>query len=85
MEYLVSDVVIFDGIRQLVSSIPGVEEPSRSARPVTRILYIRDHHSFVVNNVCPIQRAIYVRPFRFSHFLPIVCYVTLLLVAMSPM
>ena len=49
MEYLVSDVVIFDWICQLVSSIPGVEEPSRSARPVTRILYNRDHHSFVVN------------------------------------
>ena len=42
MEYLVSDVVIFDWIRQLVSSIPGVEEPSRSARPIPGILYKED-------------------------------------------
>ena len=36
--YLVSNIVIFDWICQLISTIPSVEEPSGSACPVTRIL-----------------------------------------------
>ena len=50
--YLVSNIVIFDWICQLISPIPSVEEPSGSACPVTRILKQENVDLFIIIGTC---------------------------------